>query len=82
MRIPRIHSARLAAAHDGRAVPTKSLGSCFHDICAEAGRSLAWRLGKYAKRQDVVVLAVPRGELADTLPAPLDVFLLRKLEAQ
>ena len=49
---------------------------------AEAGRSLAWRLEKYANRHDVVVLAVPRGELADTLPAPLDVYLLRMLEAQ
>ena len=52
---------------------------------AEAGRSLAWRLQKYANRQDVVVLAVPRGgvpvafEVAEALCAPLDVFLLRKL---
>jgi len=52
---------------------------------AEAGRSLAWRLEKYANRHDVVVLAVPRGgvpvafEVAVVLRAPLDVFLVRKL---
>jgi len=46
---------------------------------------LAWRLGKYANRHDVAVLAVPRGgvpvafEIAEALRAPLDVFLLRKL---
>jgi predicted phosphoribosyltransferase len=28
---------------------------------AEAGRSLAWRLEKYANRNDVVVLGIPRG---------------------
>ena len=52
---------------------------------AEAGRSLAWRLEKYADRDDIVVLAIPRGgvpvafEVARALRAPLDVFLLRKL---
>jgi putative phosphoribosyl transferase len=52
---------------------------------AEAGRSLAWRLEKYADRHDVVVLAVPRGgvpvafEVAEALRVPLDIFLLRKL---
>jgi putative phosphoribosyl transferase len=51
----------------------------------EAGRSLAWRLQKYANRNDVVVLGIPRGgvlvafELAEALRAPLDLFLLRKL---
>ena len=51
---------------------------------AEAG-GLAWRLQKYANRNDVVVLGIPRGgvpvafELAEALYAPLDVFLLRKL---
>lgn len=52
---------------------------------AEAGRSLAWRLEKYANRNDVVVLGIPRGgvpaafEVAQSLRVPLDVFLLRKL---
>jgi predicted phosphoribosyltransferase len=51
----------------------------------EAGRILAGRLEKYADRDDVVVLGIPRGgmpvafEVAQALHAPLDVFLLRKL---
>jgi putative phosphoribosyl transferase len=51
----------------------------------EAGRLLAARLMKYAGRSDVLVLALPRGgvpvalEVARTLHAPLDVFLVRKL---
>ncbi|HEV2148990.1 MAG TPA: phosphoribosyltransferase [Longimicrobiaceae bacterium] len=51
----------------------------------EAGRELADRLGEYAGRPDVVVLALPRGgvpvayEVARALGAPLDVFLVRKL---
>ena len=51
----------------------------------QAGRLLAERLGEYARRDDVVVLALPRGgvpvayEVASALEAPLDVFLVRKL---
>src|SRR2546429_9741504 len=51
----------------------------------EAGRLLAERLRDYAGRDDVVVLALPRGgvlvayEVARALNAPLDVFLVRKL---
>lgn len=51
----------------------------------EAGRELADRLGRYAGRDDVVVLALPRGgvpvarEVADALDAPLDVLVVRKL---
>ncbi len=50
-----------------------------------AGRELAIHLVKYKARQDVVVLALPRGgvpvahEVAQALQAPLDVFLVRKL---
>ena len=52
---------------------------------AQAGRLLAERLRDYAGRDDVVVLALPRGgvpvgyEIARALDAPLDVFLVRKL---
>src|SRR4051794_10912034 len=52
---------------------------------AEAGRLLAERLREYAGRDDVVVLALPRGgvpvafEVARALEAPLDVFVVRKL---
>src|SRR6058998_3295334 len=51
----------------------------------EAGRLLAGRLVKYAGRDDVIVLGLPRGgvpvafEVAQRLGAPLDVFIVRKL---
>lgn len=51
----------------------------------EAGRVLASLLAQYTQQPDVVVLALPRGgvpvgyEVARTLRAPLDVFLVRKL---
>jgi predicted phosphoribosyltransferase len=51
----------------------------------EAGRLLAERLRKYTGRDDVVVLALPRGgvpvgyEVAKALEAPLGVFLVRKV---
>ena len=51
----------------------------------EAGRELATRLTAYAHRQNVLVLALPRGgvpvgyEVANALSAPLDVFVVRKL---
>ena len=51
----------------------------------EAGQLLAKQLGEYAHRDDVVVLALPRGgvpvafEIARRLSVPLDVFLVRKL---
>jgi len=56
----------------------------FHDR-KDAGRALAADLAGYAGRNDVVVLALPRGgvpvayEVARALAAPLDVFLVRKL---
>jgi predicted phosphoribosyltransferase len=52
---------------------------------AEAGRLLAEQLRDYAGRDDVVVLALPRGgvpvgyEVAKALRAPLDAFVVRKL---
>src|SRR6266567_1687396 len=51
----------------------------------EAGRQLAEKLEKYADRDDVIVLGLPRGgvpvayEVAKRLRAPLDVFIVRKL---
>ena len=52
---------------------------------AEAGRELAAQLAGYGGRDDVLVLALPRGgvpvgyEVARALGAPLDVFIVRKL---
>src|SRR6266436_2287409 len=52
---------------------------------SDAGKSLAARLADYADRDDVLVLALPRGgvpvayEVAKALRAPLDIFLVRKL---
>lgn len=51
----------------------------------EAGRRLAGELVRFAGRDDVIVLALPRGgvpvgyEVAQALKAPLDVFVVRKL---
>jgi putative phosphoribosyl transferase len=51
----------------------------------DAGRQLADRLGAYAGRGDVIVLALPRGgvpvayQVATRLCVPLDVFIVRKL---
>ena len=50
-----------------------------------AGIELASKLAHFANRNDVVVLALPRGgvpvayEVAEALNAPLDIFLVRKL---
>ncbi|KAB8320542.1 phosphoribosyltransferase [Tolypothrix campylonemoides VB511288] len=50
-----------------------------------AGQFLAKELAAYANRQDVLVLALPRGgvpvafEVAKALNTPLDVFVVRKL---
>lgn len=51
----------------------------------EAGKFLAENLSAYVNRDDVLVLALPRGgvavgaEVAKKLNAPLDVFVVRKL---
>jgi putative phosphoribosyl transferase len=53
----------------------------------DAGRTLARALHSYSSRDDLVVLALPRGgvpvafEVARALDAPLDVFVVRKLGA-
>src|SRR5207253_1402350 len=52
---------------------------------ADAGRQLAEQLLSYAGRDDVIVLALPRGgvpvafAVAQRLGVPLDVFIVRKL---
>lgn len=56
-----------------------------YDDRAEAGQELAGHLSGYAGRDDVVVLALPRGgvpvaaPVARALRAPLDVLVVRKL---
>ena len=51
----------------------------------DAGRQLAAELAGYSGREDVIVLALPRGgvpvgfEVARALDVPLDVFLVRKI---
>ena len=51
----------------------------------DAGKQLATKLHDYANRDDVLVLALPRGgvpvayEVAKALRVPLDIFLVRKL---
>lgn len=51
----------------------------------QAGQLLAGTLARYANRQDVLVLGLPRGgvpvayEVATSLRAPLDVMIVRKL---
>jgi putative phosphoribosyl transferase len=51
----------------------------------EAGRKLAEKLTRYAGKENLLILALPRGgvpvafEVAKTLRAPLDVFVVRKL---
>jgi len=51
----------------------------------DAGRQLASNLGTYKNKDDVIVLALPRGgvpvayEVSKELGAPLDVFVVRKL---
>src|SRR5215813_9212388 len=52
---------------------------------AEAGRVIGTKLSKYAGRDDVIVLGLPRGgvlvayEVARALRVSLDVFIVRKL---
>lgn len=54
---------------------------------AAAGHQLAALLGEYGQKSNVVVLALPRGgvpvgfEIAQSLGAPLDVLVVRKLGA-
>ncbi|TDO17350.1 erythromycin esterase-like protein [Mycobacterium sp. BK086] len=71
---------------DTRSLAKNSPRRVFRDR-REAGRVLADLLGAYRGRDNVLVLALPRGgvpvawEVAATLGAPLDVFVVRKLGA-
>ena len=64
--------------------PKDNVPAHFHDR-AEAGRFLSRELRGYSGRNDVLVLALPRGgvpvgfQVATELRVPLDVFLVRKL---
>jgi putative phosphoribosyl transferase len=58
--------------------------SFFNDR-ADAGKRLAERLSEYANREDILILALPRGgvpvafEVAKELNVKMDVFIVRKL---
>lgn len=58
--------------------------SFFNDR-ADAGKRLAERLSEYANREDVLILALPRGgvpvafEVAKELNLKMDIFIVRKL---
>lgn len=60
-------------------------GTALFDDRTAAGKALAMELSDFAERDDVLVLALPRGgvpvafEIARHLRAPLDVMLVRKL---
>jgi erythromycin esterase-like protein/predicted phosphoribosyltransferase len=72
------------ASEGERTATTTTVLHRFRDR-VEAGRALAERLGAYARRDDVIVLGLPRGgvpvafEVARALDAPLDVLVVRKL---
>lgn len=74
------------SAHRNRPRSKASAMNGFTDR-TEAGRALAALLIAYARRDDVIVLGLPRGgvpvayEVAAALHAPLDVIVVRKLGA-
>jgi putative phosphoribosyl transferase len=67
-----------------RAASERTMKKLFRDRI-EAGRLLAGMLGRYADCAGVLILALPRGgvpvgfEVAKSLNAPLDIFVVRKL---
>jgi putative phosphoribosyl transferase len=74
----------LCSRGKSRASPEQIMKKLFRDRI-EAGRLLAGKLGEYANCEGVLILALPRGgvpvgfEVAKSLNAPLDIFVVRKL---
>lgn len=58
--------------------PRRAATRTFRDR-REAGRALAGQLSDYRGTDDAVVYGLARGGVPVALPAPLDVFLVRKL---
>lgn len=82
--LPHLPTTDRLSVSDGHPRASASRGPLYADRL-EGGRALAQRLAGYAGREDVLVLALPRGgvpvaaEIARTLGAPLDVLVVRKL---
>ena len=80
----RVTSYALSSRPKANCLAAVPRSSPFRDR-ADAGRQLAENLLSYAGRDDVIVLALPRGgvpvafEVAQRLGVPLDVFVVRKL---
>lgn len=88
---------RTRSTRSGRLSPALVPEMCLKSKCVcvgrqydfpsvEAGRQLANKLKRYAGREDVIVLGIPRGgvpvafEVTKALETPLDIFLSRKLD--
>ena len=81
----------MAQAHTEQDAPCQWQRSCVAEIVLlfrdrrDAGRQLAQRFDRFAGRNDVVVLALPRGgvpvgyEIAIRIAAPLDALIVREL---
>src|SRR5207245_1067003 len=84
-RRPRASRRRCTAGGSGRRAKDREMERRRFRDRTDAGRRLAQRLLEYVGRDDVVVLALPRGgvpvayEVAKVLSAPLGIFLVRKL---
>jgi putative phosphoribosyl transferase len=72
-------------SHSGKKREEEQQTTILYQDRFDAGQQLVAHLHAYAKRRDVLVLALPRGgvpvafAVARALHAPLDVFLVRKL---
>jgi len=72
-------------SNDAMRMPKKIILKLPFENRVQAGRLLGQALAGYAKRPDVIILALPRGgvpvgfEVARMIGAPLDIMLVRKL---